>query len=47
MKGQLHLSWLLADGNSQKSLEALPAGIYVLQLSGSGLNAEHKRIIKL
>lgn len=46
MKGQIHFSWNLLDGNNQRSFKELPSGIYFLRLSGSGLNAEHIRLIK-
>ena len=46
MKGQILFSWKLFEGNNQQSLKELPAGIYFLRLSGSGLYAEHIRIIK-
>jgi hypothetical protein len=46
MKGQILFSWKLFEGNNQQSLKDLPAGIYFLRLSGSGLYAEHIRIIK-
>jgi hypothetical protein len=47
LKGQLHLSWKLRNGNNQKSLIELPAGVYFVRISGSGLNTEHIRLIKL
>jgi len=46
MKGQIRFSWALLDGNNQRSLKELPSGIYVLRLSGSGLNVESIRLIK-
>jgi len=46
MKGQIHFSWKLFEGDNQQSLKELPSGIYFLRLSGSGLHAEHIRLIK-
>jgi len=46
LRGQLLMSSTLIDGNNHLITEALPAGTYILRLSGKGRLAEHLRFIK-
>lgn len=47
IQGRIHTSTELATGDVELALTEIPAGAYVVRLSGPDKNTEYKRIIKL
>jgi len=46
MKGQILLSWKLSQGLNQKSLNSLPAGVYIFRFTDTVSNVQYVRMVK-